>query len=110
MKVPFQRRTSDKDWDANKYLKIISWNVNGLNSLLKGDSFDQLLKQEQPDVLCLQETKLQVGAASSVGVCYSSVVHCFGGQSNWLQGINLETWPCLMYCFRRAQCNVQMVW
>lgn len=39
-------------------MKIISWNVNGLRSVLKkGNLFFDFLKKENPDVLCLQETK-----------------------------------------------------
>jgi exodeoxyribonuclease-3 len=35
---------------------LISWNVNGLRAVLK-KNFLEYLDQEQPDVLCLQETK-----------------------------------------------------
>lgn len=38
-------------------MKLISWNVNGLRAVLKKPDFLQFLKAEQPDVLCLQETK-----------------------------------------------------
>ena len=39
-------------------MKLISWNVNGLRSCLtKG--FLEYVKNEDPDVICLQETKLQ---------------------------------------------------
>ena len=37
-------------------MKLISWNVNGLRAVLK-KNFLQFLTEEQPDVLCLQETK-----------------------------------------------------
>ena len=37
-------------------MKIISWNVNGIRSLLKKGFLD-FVKKENPDVLCLQETK-----------------------------------------------------
>ena len=37
--------------------KLISWNVNGLRAVLK-KGFESFLEQEQPDVLCLQETKV----------------------------------------------------
>ena len=39
-------------------MKIIAWNVNGLNSLLKTDYLDLLIKNNDPDILCLSETKL----------------------------------------------------
>lgn len=37
-------------------MKLISWNVNGLRSVLKKNFLDYL-DAENPDVLCLQETK-----------------------------------------------------
>lgn len=37
-------------------MKIISWNVNGLRSVMRKNFLDYLAKEE-PDVLCLQETK-----------------------------------------------------
>ncbi|KAK1292424.1 Apurinic endonuclease-redox protein [Acorus calamus] len=42
-------------------VKLMSWNVNGLRALLKLETFSalQLAQEENFDVLCLQETKLQ---------------------------------------------------
>ena len=37
-------------------MKLISWNVNGLRSVLRKNFLD-FLAREQPDILCLQETK-----------------------------------------------------
>jgi exodeoxyribonuclease-3 len=37
-------------------VKLISWNVNGLRAVLK-KKFLEFLDTEQPDILCLQETK-----------------------------------------------------
>jgi exodeoxyribonuclease III len=37
-------------------MKLISWNVNGLRAVLR-KNFLEFLEAEQPDVLCLQETK-----------------------------------------------------
>jgi len=37
-------------------MKLISWNVNGLRAVLK-KNFLEFIDAEQPDVLCLQETK-----------------------------------------------------
>ncbi len=39
-------------------LKLISWNVNGLRACM-GKGFADFLKNEDPDVICLQETKMQ---------------------------------------------------
>ena len=37
--------------------KLISWNVNGLRAAIK-KGFESFLDSEQPDVICLQETKI----------------------------------------------------
>jgi len=39
-------------------MKIISWNVNGIRSIVKKDFFEDIEKMD-PDVLCLQEIKAQ---------------------------------------------------
>ena len=41
-----------------KQRKLVSWNVNGLRACM-GKGFAQFLEEESPDVLCLQETKMQ---------------------------------------------------
>lgn len=38
--------------------KLYSWNVNGLRACMK-KGFMEFVEREQPDVLCLQETKMQ---------------------------------------------------
>ena len=39
-------------------MKLVSWNVNGLRACLQ-KGFCEYVLQEDPDVICLQETKLQ---------------------------------------------------
>ena len=39
-----------------KKLRLLSWNVNGIRAVQKKGFIDWVLK-ENPDVLCLQETK-----------------------------------------------------
>ena len=39
-------------------MKLVSWNVNGLRAVL-GKGFLDYVAAENPDILCLQETKLQ---------------------------------------------------
>ncbi|CUG88396.1 apurinic/apyrimidinic endonuclease, putative [Bodo saltans] len=58
--VPFVRTTKDKDHNSKTTLKIIAWNVAGLRALLKkdGNPLQTLIDTQQPDILCLQETKL----------------------------------------------------
>lgn len=44
-------------------MKLYSWNVNGIRAVLRKDSFVPFIEAEQPDVLCIQETKAQPGEA-----------------------------------------------
>ena len=46
-------------------MKLISWNVNGLRACV-GKGFFDFLAAEQPDMMCLQETKLQPAQAPQV--------------------------------------------
>ncbi|MCQ2546368.1 MAG: exodeoxyribonuclease III [Clostridia bacterium] len=43
-------------------MKLISWNVNGIRAAMKKGFLD-FAKAEDPDVLCVQETKMQEGQA-----------------------------------------------
>jgi len=44
---------------ANDELKIISWNVTSFKSICSQGIFDDYLKKENPDILCLNETKVK---------------------------------------------------
>lgn len=46
-------------------MKLVSWNVNGLRACV-GKGFFDFLASEAPDILCLQETKLQPEQAPQV--------------------------------------------
>lgn len=46
-------------------MKLISWNVNGLRACAK-KGFFEFLAQEAPDMMCLQETKLQPEQAPAI--------------------------------------------
>lgn len=50
-------------------MKLISWNVNGLRACV-GKGFFEFLEAEQPDMMCLQETKLQPDQAPEVPEYY----------------------------------------
>ena len=39
-------------------MKLFSWNVNGIRAVLRKDALNPFLAKYQPDVLCMQETKL----------------------------------------------------
>jgi exonuclease III len=40
--------------------KVLSWNVHGLNNVAKQEEVRQVINLMQPDLTCLQETKLEV--------------------------------------------------
>jgi exodeoxyribonuclease-3 len=42
-------------------MKLYSWNVNGIRAVLKKGTFQSFLKEHQPDIVCLQETKAERG-------------------------------------------------
>ncbi|MEC1774974.1 exodeoxyribonuclease III [Bacillus mojavensis] len=42
-------------------MKLISWNVNGLRAVMRKMDFLSYLKEEDADIVCLQETKIQDG-------------------------------------------------
>ncbi len=43
-------------------MKLISWNVNGIRAAM-GKGFLDFVREESPDILCIQETKMQEGQA-----------------------------------------------
>lgn len=42
-------------------MKLYSWNVNGIRSVLRKGTFQQFMAEHQPDIVCLQETKAERG-------------------------------------------------
>lgn len=44
-------------------MKIFSWNVNGLRAVINKGALQEFVKEHQPDILCLQETKAKQGQA-----------------------------------------------
>lgn len=42
---------------------IYSWNVNGIRAVVRKELFKPFIEKEQPDILCLQETKAKQGQA-----------------------------------------------
>lgn len=45
------------------HIKLISWNVNGIRAVIRKNTFLKFIEQEDPDILCLQETKAEQGQA-----------------------------------------------
>jgi exodeoxyribonuclease III len=44
-------------------IKIYSWNINGIRAVVRKELFVPFIQKEQPDILCLQETKAEQGQA-----------------------------------------------
>ena len=44
--------------DKDKLIKIIHWNINGIRPLLRKRELDDLIKEEDPDIICFNETKI----------------------------------------------------
>lgn len=44
-------------------MKLYSWNVNGIRAAIKKGALEAFIKEHDPDILCLQETKAQQGQA-----------------------------------------------
>jgi exodeoxyribonuclease-3 len=47
-------------------MKIVTWNVNGLRSILQ-KTFDAFVQEVDPDIICLQETKISSDGIPDVG-------------------------------------------
>ena len=52
------KKNSEQSMPDKNRLKIISWNINGLRAIMKKD-FSQIVSKIDPDILLLQEIKLQ---------------------------------------------------
>lgn len=61
-------------------IKIYSWNVNGIRAVVRKELFTPFINKEQPDILCLQETKAQQGQAEIelAGDLWSAVIESTG--------------------------------
>lgn len=44
-------------------MKLYSWNVNGIRAVINKGKLQEFIAAEQPDILCLQETKAKQGQA-----------------------------------------------
>jgi exonuclease III len=69
-------------------MKIVSWNVRGLDRLDKRKEVCKLVREKNPHIVCLQETKLQVcddflcssaWGSSPLGYSYRPSVGASGG-------------------------------
>ena len=59
-------KKDDNTINDNKTVKIISWNIAGLRPLLNKGELDELIKNEDPDFICFNETKVDEGLIKSM--------------------------------------------
>lgn len=55
---PCKINTNLPEFPKDKPVTIYSWNVAGLRAILKREYFTEFIKKENPDILCLNETKI----------------------------------------------------
>ncbi|MBW4061207.1 exodeoxyribonuclease III [Candidatus Saccharibacteria bacterium] len=56
-------------------MKFYSWNVNGIRAVIRKEQFQPFIDEQQPDILCLQETKAQPSEIAVDGLGYHSYVN-----------------------------------
>lgn len=39
-------------------MKVVTWNINGYRSAEKGHHLEELVNKNKPDIICLQEIKI----------------------------------------------------
>ena len=52
--------------------KFASWNVNGLRAIERKGLLRPFIEEQKPDVLCLQEVKIDEDSHSGTGLVYPS--------------------------------------
>lgn len=78
-------------------LRLISWNVNGLRSVLRKGDLQDLMNDWKPDVLCLQETKAKQGQAEVDWAGYDEIWNDakragYSGTAIWTNRSPLGVW------------------
>jgi exodeoxyribonuclease-3 len=71
-------------------MKLYSWNVNGIRAVIKR-GFADFLNAHQPDVLCLQETKIDDAEARKIIFDGNYEVHWYGAVKKGYSGTALLT-------------------
>ena len=57
-------------------MKIITWNINGFRSTEKDKNFQKLIAKYQPDIVCLQELKMNEEIPDCNGYsCFYHLAH-----------------------------------
>lgn len=82
------------------HIKICTWNVCGFRSLLKKDSLRLLIESEDPDMLCLTETRMTASALITNSIPYPNYYKYwnsstsklgYSGTSIWSKSLPIST-------------------
>ncbi|KAK2430958.1 DNA-(apurinic or apyrimidinic site) endonuclease [Trifolium repens] len=85
-------------------MKVVSWNVRGLGRVYKRKEVRSLVREKQPLIVCLQETKLQVcddslctslWGSASFGFSFRPSVGASGGLLTIWDTTEVEVWSSL---------------
>ena len=82
---PYTRLRNRSEFDPDRHLKILTWNVNGLQAMYRRRWLRDLYDNEQPDIVCLQEVKLQAKNQRKVAKYgrYLMFTHCCTTQKGY---------------------------
>jgi exonuclease III len=53
-----------EEFEKDRKISVFSWNVNGVRATLKSGTLLKFFKEAEPDILCLNETKITLEAIS----------------------------------------------
>lgn len=59
-----------------EHMKLVSWNVNGLRAVIGKNLFYENMESLNPDVICLQEIKMQKGQCEIAMPGYQQIFYC----------------------------------
>ena len=78
-------------------MKYISWNCRGLGSKLKEDAIRDLIRIHKPEILLLQETKMEETAVLQIGKKFWKKGTCIGNNSRGASGGIATFWDPSLY-------------
>ena len=72
-------------------MKIISWNINGINRRNEDRNLDKFIKKENPDILCIQEIRTKNENVLKILEEYDYIVYSFAGNPSRYHGTAICT-------------------
>lgn len=72
-------------------MKIISWNVNGIKSTFERGCLDKLIKNQKPDILCIQEIRTKNENVLKIFEEYDYIVYPYAATNSGYYGTAICT-------------------